>query len=113
LRKRRQETPADEPLTSVLVHVWLPFGLALLLLIASLVLDLSCSGTHWVKRSGAILVLVGGYIAFHERRWHERYVLDRDNTVCAYHNPEIWYKWLALALALTGAILAGYADLIV
>ena len=93
MKKRRDPTPLDEPAASVILHVWLPSTVALLLLLASVALD------------------AGAYIAFHETRWHERYV-ETNGGVKAYYNPEIWYKWLALFLVLIGTVLTGYGEII-
>lgn len=104
--------PAEETAKSQLLHVWVPCALSLALLIISVILDLCHPETHWTQRSGAVLIVVGAYIAFHEARWRERYALTDDDKVVAYYNPEIWYKWLALFLVLVGTMLAGYGDLI-
>ena len=111
MKKRRDPTPLDEPAASVILHVWLPSTVALLLLLASVALDLLSPEAQWTQRSGAILIVAGAYIAFHETRWHERYV-ETNGGVKAYYNPEIWYKWLALFLVLIGTVLTGYGEII-
>jgi hypothetical protein len=111
-RKRKRTEPADEPMRSVLIHVWLPAGASLVLALVSVALDLSGHEGNWSQRAGAVLVAVGAYIAFHESQWHERYVPTESGGVRAYWNPEIWYKWLALGLGLVGTVLWGYGDLL-
>ena len=102
----------EETTKSKSLHVLLPSLLAAACFVGSLVADLCKPGTHYAQRSGAVVIVVGAYIAFHEAQWRVRFKLTDRGGVERYENPEIWYKWLALALVLVGTALAGYGDLV-
>lgn len=101
-----------EPLISKVVHVYFPFSVALFVLIISIVLDLYLVNKNgWFQRSGAVVVAISIYIAFHENRWRVRRVTNDNRESSLHINTQIWYRWLALVLGVIGTLVWGYGDL--
>ncbi len=106
---KNQDHPADEKRSTVFLHLWLPVIFSFLVLAVSLVLDvLRVRGYWWLPRAGAIITVVGAYVAYHESRASIRTIGNN-----LFINMELPYKIASLLLVIIGTALWGYGDLLV
>ena len=98
----------EETLRSRVINFWIPLIFGVVVLIVSLVLDITgiCGKEYWMSRSGSIITIIGAMIALHDAR--ESYKVAGRNL---YVNTKLPYKWVSLVLVIIGTVLWGYGDL--
>lgn len=105
---KKQNHPADEKRSSVFIHLWLPVCAACLVLVVSLIVDLLRIRGYWSQRAGAIVTVIGAYIAYYESRASMKFIEGS-----LFINMELPYKIASLLLVVFGTFLWGYGDLLV
>jgi hypothetical protein len=94
---------------SKLINVWIPIILCVPIFLISLIADLLLSvgePNFWLQRSGAIITILGAWIAFHESRESMKTVGGS-----LHINTKLPYRWLSLFFIAVGTVLWGYGDL--
>jgi len=74
----------------------------------SLTADLFRIRGYWSQRAGAIVTVVGAYVAYYESRASIKFIDDS-----LFINTELPYKIASLLLVVFGTFLWGYGDLLV
>lgn len=100
--------PPEESLKSKITNVWFPAIGGVLVFIISLYWDLNETEDKmfWLQRSGAVLTIMGAYIAFHESRENAKSINGN-----LYINNELPYKIISLSYVVVGTFLWGYGDI--
>jgi len=100
--------PPEESLKSKITNVWFPAIGGILIFLVSLYWDLTDTGekTFWLQRSGAVLTVMGAYIAFHESRENTKFINGE-----LFINNELPYKAISLIYVVVGTLLWGYGDI--
>lgn len=98
--------PADESKRDVLLHGWLPAFLAVAVVAISLVADVASPGVHWFQRAGAIVTVLGAYVAYRDAKRSFKYIGGS-----MYMNFELPYRPIAVGLVVVGTLVWGYGDL--
>lgn len=92
---------------SQFVHVILPTIIVLIIAGSSFTVDFyNIDNEFWFQRSGALIVAVSVYIAFHENSNKIKKI-----GVSLKISLRIWYQWLALFLGILGTLIWAYGDL--
>jgi hypothetical protein len=61
----RTSHPAEETNREVFIHGWVPAIVACVVLAASAAADIVKPGMHWAQRAGALVTVLGAYVAFY------------------------------------------------
>ena len=61
---------------------------------------------HWLQRSGSVVTVIGGYVAYIDARQSVKFIDDN-----MYLNSHLPYKAVAIVLVFLGTLVWGYADL--
>lgn len=103
------QLPPDEKRIDILVHGWLPVVVSLLVFAISVALDLTATQVHahWTQRSGSVVTVLGGYVAYRHARQSMQLVGDS-----FYINHELPYGPISVAMVAVGTVIWGYADLL-
>lgn len=100
--------PPEETLKSKIINVWVPALSCAGLFAISLFLDLQKPAIEmfWLQRSGAVITILGAWIAFYEAKESFKYINGS-----IFINNELPYKIMSLILVIIGTVLWGYGDI--
>lgn len=99
--------PANETNKMIFLHGWVPALLALIVLASSVAADLIWPGDHWMMRSGAVVTVLGAYVAYRDAK---RTFKEVNGDV--YINTMLPYRLISVFLVVIGTFVWGYGDLI-
>lgn len=98
---------ADEPRRSMILHGVLPAALAVFVLVASIAMEVSSPGEHWMQRAGSVVTVLGAYVAYIDAKRSVK-VFGND----LYLNFELPYRLISIGLVIVGTLVWGYGDLL-
>ncbi|MEX0803202.1 MAG: hypothetical protein WD688_07790 [Candidatus Binatia bacterium] len=99
--------PVDETKREVFLHGWLPALAAIVVVAVSIVIDLTWPGVHWTQRGGAVVTILGAYVAYRDAKRSFKYINGS-----MFMNFELPYRPIAVALVVAGTLIWGYGDLV-
>ena len=100
--------PANEKNKELFVNGYLPIIISLIILIASVILDLKEPGVHWTQRSGAVIIVLGAYVVYIDVKQSMKLINGN-----LYIQTKLAYKVIAVTLIVIGTLVSGYGDLLI
>jgi hypothetical protein len=102
--------PAHEPRRAIFRYGYVPAIVAGFVLALSVAADFMRPGQHWTQRAGSIVTVLGVFVAFVDARRSVKFIQLKGGYQ-RFENPELPYKNIAIALAIVGTVIWGYADI--
>lgn len=100
--------PPDETYKEIFLNGYLPAIGSLIILMVSIILDLNMPGFHWTQRSGAVIIVLGAFVAYIDVKRSMKFINSH-----LYIDPELPYKIIAVTLIVIGTLVSGYGDLLI
>ncbi len=101
-------TPPDETHKELFLNGYLPAISSLIILTVSIILDLNMQGFQWTQRSGAVIIVLGAYVAYIDVKRSMKLINGH-----LYIQTKLPYKIIAVTLIVIGTLVSGYGDLLI